>query len=68
MKTCDVANMMSCWDKSLGILIKHLKKGEPEITLEKAEDMQRILHKEMGYLQDEKTVILKGMPPQGAII
>ena len=52
MKTCDLANMMGSWDRSLDILIGHLERDEPQIALQRAKEMQRVLRKEMGFLQE----------------
>ncbi len=52
MKVYDVANMFGAWNRSLGILIGHLEKDEPKIALQRAYKMRRIVHKEMGYLNE----------------
>ncbi len=58
MKVYDVANMFGAWNRSLGILIGHLEKKEPDIALQRAYAMRSMVHKEMGYLDEndmEKT-------------
>lgn len=65
MKTFDVANMMGTWDRSLDILINHLRECHPDIALQRLYEMKQVLHKEMGYLNEndmekiEKELIAK---------
>ncbi len=68
MKNFDIANMMGCWDRSLDILIDHLRECHPDIALQRLYEMKRVLHKEMGYLKEEQPVSPQGMPPHGAIV
>ncbi len=52
MKIYDVANMFGAWNRSLGILIGHLEKNESKIALQRAYAMRSMVHKEMGFCQE----------------
>lgn len=48
MKTCDLANMLGMFDRSLDTLIEHIDEGKPELARKSAFVMKRSIHKIMG--------------------